>query len=76
VQAFVGMGGSVDHESVSVDDVLARARAGMKVLMRFGSGVPDLPNLIDAYMKVGISPRQLALCTDVLFSLSKFSSDA
>jgi adenine deaminase len=66
VQAFVGMGGSVDHESVSVDDVLARARAGMKVLMRFGSGVPDLPNLIGAYTKVGISPRQLALCTDVL----------
>lgn len=28
VQAFVGMGGSVDHELVSVDDVLARARAG------------------------------------------------
>jgi adenine deaminase len=66
VQAFVGMGGSVDHESVSVDDVLARARAGMKVLMRFGSGVPNLPNLIGAYTKVGISPRQLALCTDVL----------
>ena len=42
-----------------------RARA-MKVLMRFGSGVPDLPNLIGAYTKVGISPRQLALCTDVL----------
>jgi hypothetical protein len=30
----------------------------MKVLMRFGSGVPDLPNLIGAYTKIGISPRQ------------------
>jgi adenine deaminase len=66
VQAFAAMGGSVDHEAVDVDDVLARAWAGMKVLMRFGSGVPDLPNLIGAYTKVGISPRQLALCTDVL----------
>jgi adenine deaminase len=66
VQAFAAMGGNVDHEAVDVDDVLARARAGMKVLMRFGSGVPDLPNLIGAYTKVGISPRQLALCTDVL----------
>ena len=34
--------------------------------MRFGSGVADLPNLIGAYTDVGISPRQLALCTDVL----------
>jgi adenine deaminase len=66
VQAFAAMGGSVDHEAVSVDDALSRARAGMKVLMRFGSGVPDLPNLIGAYTDVGISPRQLALCTDVL----------
>ena len=66
VQAFAAMGGSVDHEAVDVEDVLARARAGMKVLMRFGSGVPDLPNLIGAYTKIGISPRQLALCTDVL----------
>ncbi len=60
------MGGSVDHEAVSVEDALSRARAGMKVLMRFGSGVADLPNLIGAYTDVGISPRQLALCTDVL----------
>jgi adenine deaminase len=66
VQAFAAMGGSVDHEAVDVEDVLARVRAGMKVLMRFGSGVPDLPNLIGAYTKIGISPRQLALCTDVL----------
>ncbi len=66
VQAFVAMGGSVDHEAVSVEDALSRARAGMKVLMRFGSGVADLPNLIGAYTDVGISPRQLALCTDVL----------
>ena len=66
VQAFAAMGGSVDHEAVDVEDVLARARAGMKVLMRFGSGVPDLPNLIGAYTKIGISPRQSALCTDVL----------
>jgi adenine deaminase len=72
VQAFVAMGGSVDHESVSVADVLARARAGMKVLMRFGSGVPDLPNLIGAYTEVGISPRQLALCTDVLLPEAVF----
>ncbi len=66
LQAFVAMGGSVDHEAVNVEDALMRARAGMKVLMRFGSGVPDLPNLIGAYTEVGITPRQLALCTDVL----------
>ena len=34
--------------------------------MRFGSGVPDLPNLIGAYTEAGISARQPAVCTDVL----------
>ena len=66
VQAFVAMGGMVDHEAIDVAETLVRARAGMKVLMRFGSGVPDLPNLIGAYTEAGISPRQLAVCTDVL----------
>ncbi len=66
VQVFAAMGGTVDHEAVDLADVLARARAGLKVLMRFGSGVPDLPNLLAAYTEVGISMRQLAVCTDVL----------
>ena len=66
VQAFVAMGGMVDHEAVNVTEAIDRARAGMKVLMRFGSGVPDLPNLIGAYTEAGVSARQLAVCTDVL----------
>ena len=66
VQAFVAMGGMVDHEAVNIAEAIDRARAGMKVLMRFGSGVPDLPNLIGAYTEAGISARQLAVCTDVL----------
>ncbi len=56
----------VDHEAVNIAEAIDRARAGMKVLMRFGSGVPDLPNLIGAYSEAGISARQLAVCTDVL----------
>jgi adenine deaminase len=66
VQAFVAMGGTVDHEAVNVEETIARARSGMKVLMRFGSGVPDLPNLIGAYTEHGMDPRQLSVCTDVL----------
>ena len=66
LQAFVAVGGMVDHEAVNVAEAIGRARAGMKVLMRFGSGVPDLPNLIGAYTEAGISARQLAVCTDVL----------
>jgi len=66
LQAFVAMGGAVDHEAVNIEETIARARAGMTVLMRYGSGVPDLPNLIGAYTEAGISARQLAVCTDVL----------
>jgi adenine deaminase len=66
VQVFVAMGGTVDHEAVDVEETFARARSGMKVLMRFGSRVPDLPNLIGAYTGHGMDPRQLSVCTDVL----------
>jgi adenine deaminase len=66
VQAFVAMGGSVDHEAVDIQETLVRARAGMTVLMRFGSGVPNLPDLIGAHTEAGISQRQLSVCTDVL----------
>jgi adenine deaminase len=66
LQAFVAMGGTVDHEAVDLNDALMRARSGMKILMRYGSSLPDLPALIAAYTEAGISPRQLAICTDVL----------
>ncbi|MGH8943554.1 MAG: adenine deaminase, partial [Acidimicrobiia bacterium] len=38
LQAFVAVGAYTDHETVTAEDAVAKARAGMKLFMRHGSG--------------------------------------
>ncbi len=64
-QAYVAMGCYTDHETVDVDDALQKARAGMKLLMRQGSGCTDVPQLVRAYTERGVDPRALAFSVDV-----------
>ena len=67
VQAFVAMvAWSITKRSTSPRRSTAPG-AGMKVLMRFGSGVPDLPNLIARLQRgwhsVGSSPSARMCCS-------------
>ncbi len=64
-QAYVAMGCYTDHETVDVEDALQKARAGMKLLMRQGSGCTDVPQLVRAYTERGIDSRALAFSVDV-----------
>jgi adenine deaminase len=65
LQAYTAVGVTTDHESVEVNDALAKARAGLTLLMRQGSGAPDVPELSRTYTEFGIDTRQLAFCTDL-----------
>jgi adenine deaminase len=65
LQAYVAVGVTTDHESVEVHDALAKARAGMTLLMRQGSGAFDVPELSRTYTEFGIDTRRLALCADL-----------
>ncbi|HEU5112831.1 MAG TPA: amidohydrolase family protein, partial [Acidimicrobiia bacterium] len=65
LQAFVAVGAYTDHETVAVDDAVAKTRAGMKLFMRHGSGCIDAPELIRAYTEFGIDPRGLGFCADL-----------
>lgn len=65
LQAFTAVGAYTDHETVSADDAVAKARAGMKLFMRHGSGCIDAPELIKAYTEHGIDPRNLGFCADL-----------
>ena len=65
LQAFVAVGAYTDHETVAVDDAIAKTRAGMKLFMRHGSGCIDAPELIRAYTEFGIDPRGLGFCADL-----------
>jgi len=65
LQAYVAVGVTTDHESVEVNDALAKARAGMTLLMRQGSGAFDVPELSRTYTEFGIDTRRLAFCADL-----------
>jgi adenine deaminase len=65
LQAYVAVGTYTDHESVEVNDAVAKARAGMRLLMRQGSGCTDVPEVVRSYTERGIDPRALAFCADV-----------
>lgn len=64
-QAYAAMGVSTDHETVAVDEAVYKTRAGIKLLMRQGSGAFDVPTLVKAYTEHKIDPRRLAFCADL-----------
>jgi adenine deaminase len=64
-QAYVAMGCATDHETVDVEDALRKVRAGMKLLIRQGSGCTDVPQVVRALTEHGVDPRSLAFSVDV-----------
>jgi adenine deaminase len=65
LQAYAAVGVTTDHESVEVHDALAKARAGMTLLMRQGSGCFDVPEVVRTHTEFGIDPRRLGFCADL-----------
>jgi adenine deaminase len=65
LQAYVAMGAYTDHESTEHHDGLNKVRAGIKLLMREGSGAYDTAELVRTYTEHGIDTRSLAYSTDL-----------
>lgn len=61
---YVAAGIEDDHEGTRKEDAVARARQGMKVLMRFGSGWRDVAELSRTVTEDGLASRRFVLCTD------------
>jgi adenine deaminase len=61
---YVAGGPSDDHEGTRTVDALARARLGMRAMLRLGSAWYDVATQIRAVTEEGIDPRNLILCTD------------
>lgn len=53
-----------DHEGICKEDAVARARQGMRVMMRYGSGWKDVEEQVKAILEEGLEPRLFSLCTD------------
>jgi adenine deaminase len=61
---YVAGGAEDDHEGTRAEDAVARARQGMKVLMRYGSSWFDVAAQLPAITEMGLDPRHFILCTD------------
>lgn len=61
---YAAGGAQDDHEGTRLEDALARARQGIKVMMRFGSAWYDVEAQVKAVTELGLDARQFILCTD------------
>ena len=62
--AYAAAGAEDDHEGTRLEDALARARQGMKVMMRLGSAWHDVAAQLRAVTELGLDPRHFLLVTD------------
>jgi len=62
--AYVAGGPEDDHEGMRIEDAVARARQGMKVMMRLGSAWHDVAEQIRAVTELGLDSRHFILVTD------------
>ncbi len=62
--AYVAGGPADEHEGVCEADAIARARLGMRAMMRLGSAWYDVQSQITAITEKGLDPRNFILCTD------------
>jgi len=53
-----------DHEGTRLEDAVARARQGMKVMLRYGSAWHDVAAQVAAITAQGLDSRHFLLCTD------------
>ncbi len=61
---YVAGGPADDHEGTRLEDAIARARQGMKAMLRLGSAWHDVAAQIKAITEMGLDNRSFILCTD------------
>lgn len=54
-----------DHECVTVDEAIRKARLGLRILVREGAGCPNLEELVRAITERAVDPRRFCFTTDV-----------
>jgi adenine deaminase len=62
--AYAAGGAADDHEGTREADAVARARQGMRAMLRLGSAWHDVAAQITAVTARGLDPRNFILCTD------------
>jgi len=65
LNAYAAVGAITDHESTDVLDAVEKARLGIRVLMRQGSGAFDVRELSKALTEHRLSSRRFSFCADL-----------
>ena len=61
---YVAGGPADDHEGTRLEDAVARARQGLRVMLRYGSAWFDVAPQLKAVTEMGLDPRHFLLVTD------------
>ncbi len=64
LNVYASSGISDDHETVTVEEMIARLRVGMKVFIREGSTERNLDALVAGALKYHCNPDNVRFCTD------------
>jgi adenine deaminase len=62
--AYAAGGIEDDHEGTRIEDAVARARQGMRVMLRYGSAWQDVASQVPAITNLGLTSNRFILCTD------------
>jgi len=73
--AWAAYGGYLDdHECVDPDEAVEKARAGVRIVLREGSGVSDVVNCLPAITRTGMDSRRFCFCADLLSPLDLWAT--
>ncbi len=64
LNAYISTGAFSCHESRRMEDALEKLRLGMRTLMREGSALRDMPNLLPLALEYPDATRFMSLCSD------------
>jgi adenine deaminase len=62
--AYAAGGPADDHEGTRLEDAVARARQGMRVMLRYSSAWHDVAAQVPAITNLGLDSHRFILCTD------------
>jgi adenine deaminase len=69
IAAYSLMGGASDHECTSAEEAVEKARLGLRISMREGSGANDVHELAKAITKCKVDSRRFLFCADIISPL-------
>lgn len=64
LNAYVAAGVQSDHEAISLAEAMERIRLGLRLVIRDGSSMRNLAELVRAITERQLSPRRCCLCVD------------